>query len=197
MTTRSVGTYKPAAASAPAPTRTESGAGPRRTGSASGWNMTPEEEAIFERAQLLKRESQAVISHSQSTRKAIGGNLVDHFKFLLVMGPTELKKEVKARFDAWDEDKSGQLSKTEMMHAMEEMGKKPTPEELEKFMQEVDLDGNGTVDLGEFEHMIRHQLSIAHTCDCTFCTKKKQSEAEAEKAAEEAEAAAAAAKKKK
>ena len=40
---------------------------------------------------------------------------MDHFKFLLVMGPTELKKEVKARFDAWDEDKSGQLSKTEMM----------------------------------------------------------------------------------
>ena len=28
---------------------------------------------------------------------------------------------------------------------MEEMGKKPTPEELEVFMKEVDLDGNGTV----------------------------------------------------
>ena len=56
-----------------------------------------------------------VISHSQSTRKAIGGNLVEHFKFLLVMGPTELKKEIKARFDAWDEDKSGQLNKNEMM----------------------------------------------------------------------------------
>lgn len=32
-----------------------------------------------------------------------------------------------------------------LQHAMEEMGKKPTPEELEAFMQEVDLDGNGTV----------------------------------------------------
>lgn len=59
------------------------------------------------------------------------------------------------------------------------------------------LRANNKSDLGEFEHMIRHQLSIAHTCDCTFCTKKKASEAEAEKAAEEAEAAAAAAKKKK
>jgi len=28
---------------------------------------------------------------------------------------------------------------------MEEMGKKPTPEEFEEFMKEVDLDGNGTV----------------------------------------------------
>jgi hypothetical protein len=56
-----------------------------------------------------------VIQHSQSTRKAIGGNLVDHFKFLLVMGPTELKKEIKARFEAWDTDKTGSLSRTEMM----------------------------------------------------------------------------------
>ena len=39
---------------------------------------------------------------------------MEHFKFLLVMGPTELKKEIKARFNAWDEDKSGQLSKEEM-----------------------------------------------------------------------------------
>ena len=46
------------------------------------------------------------------------------------------------------------------------------------------LRANNKSDLGEFEHMIRHQLSIAHTCDCTFCTKKKESEAEAEKAAE-------------
>jgi len=28
---------------------------------------------------------------------------------------------------------------------MEEMGKKPTDDEIEKFMKEVDLDGNGTV----------------------------------------------------
>jgi len=121
--------------------------------------MTPEEEAIFERAQELKRQSQQVclvsrplllpsnasrtiedslhsccdavmlsycvlrterrwgqvIAHSQSTRKAIGGNLVDHFKFLLVMGPMELKKEIKARFEAWDTDKTGSLSRTEMM----------------------------------------------------------------------------------
>ena len=32
-----------------------------------------------------------------------------------------------------------------VQHAMEEMGKKPTADELEAFMKEVDLDGNGTV----------------------------------------------------
>lgn len=36
-------------------------------------------------------------------------------------------------------------ARTHMQDAMEEMGKKPTEDEIEKFMQEVDLDGNGTV----------------------------------------------------
>ena len=40
---------------------------------------------------------------------------------------------------------------------MEEMGKKPTEEELEKFMKEVDLDGNGTVG------MRPRQINPAHS----------------------------------
>jgi hypothetical protein len=55
-----------------------------------------------------------VIQHSQSTRKAVGGSLIDHFKFLTTMGPTELDKEIKSRFLAWDTDKTGALSKDEM-----------------------------------------------------------------------------------
>jgi hypothetical protein len=39
------------------------------------------------------------------------------------------------------------------------------------------------LDLGEFEHMIRHQLKIEHTCDCAFCMKKKAQAEVAEKAA--------------
>ena len=56
-----------------------------------------------------------------------------------------MKKEIKACFKAWDSDGGGYLDKAEMSQAMEEMGKKPTPEELEALMKEVDLDGNGTV----------------------------------------------------
>ena len=55
-----------------------------------------------------------VIQHSQSTRKNLGGNLVEHFKKLHDMGPTELDKEIKARFQAWDSNKSGSLGKEEM-----------------------------------------------------------------------------------
>lgn len=45
------------------------------------------------------------------------------------------------------------------------------------------LPANNKSDVGEFEHMIRHQLSIGHTCECRFCTDKKASEEAAEKAA--------------
>ena len=48
--------------------------------------------------------------------------------------------------------------------------------------QEVDLDGNGTVDIEEFTHMIRKQLDISHTCTCPTCNKAKQ-KVEAENAA--------------
>jgi hypothetical protein len=76
--------------------------------------MSPEEEAIFERAQAMKRDAKQVIAHSQSTRKQLGGSLIEHFKFLLVMGPTELDKEIKSRFEAWDTDKGGSLNREEM-----------------------------------------------------------------------------------
>ena len=57
-----------------------------------------------------------------------------------------------------------------MQHAMEEMGKKPTPEEMEKFMQEVDLDGNGTVGTTRADKTRTQQrtqqrtLAITHAC---------------------------------
>jgi len=55
-----------------------------------------------------------VIQLSQATRKSLGGGLVDHFKFLLTMGPTELDKEIKSRFQSWDVKKNNVLDKEEM-----------------------------------------------------------------------------------
>jgi len=80
--------------------------------------MTPEEEAIFERAQAMKKDAKQVIAHSQSTRKNLGAGLIEHFKFLMVMGPTELDKEIKSRFEAWDTDKGGSLNREEMQVKM-------------------------------------------------------------------------------
>jgi len=46
-----------------------------------------------------------------------------------------------------------------------------------------------SADLGEFNHMIRKQLNILHSCSCAFCTKKRADEEAAEKKAADKEAA--------
>ncbi len=39
------------------------------------------------------------------------------------------------------------MSRTELVEAMAELGKRPTEEEMDKFMSEFDLDGSGTIEL--------------------------------------------------
>ncbi len=233
--------------------------------------MTPEEEAIFERAQQMKKDAKQVIAHSQSTRKQLGGSLIEHFKFLLVMGPTELDKEIKSRFEAWDTDKGGSLNREEMQvgrggcerrqkwrtrrpaasdalrcacktadarvvlpvltnnfHSPALLGdsmqwrrweKSPLTKSSRNSCKRLILTATAPLvslcrltfpparplavsaslpahdqtpralfqcdkliacsvftDLGEFNHMIRNQLGIGHTCTCKFCEKKKQEE---------------------
>ena len=41
----------------------------------------------------------------------------------------------------------------------------------------------GLTDLGEFNHMIRKQLGIFHSCVCKFCENKRKQEADEEAAA--------------
>ena len=43
--------------------------------------------------------------------------------------------QIKARFDAWDEDKTGSLGTEEIEQAMAEMGDQPTPEAFARFMK--------------------------------------------------------------
>jgi len=42
--------------------------------------------------------------------------------------------QIKARFNAWDEDKTGSLGTEEIEYAMAEMGDQPTPEAFARFM---------------------------------------------------------------
>jgi len=48
---------------------------------------------------------------------------------------TNTRTQIKARFNAWDEDKTGALGIEEIKHAMAEMGDQPTPEAFARFMK--------------------------------------------------------------
>uniref|UniRef100_A0A4W5LWB2 Troponin C, slow skeletal and cardiac muscles n=1 Tax=Hucho hucho TaxID=62062 RepID=A0A4W5LWB2_9TELE len=63
----------------------------------------------------------------------------------------EQKNEFKVAFDIASQGaEDGCISTKELGKAMRMLGQKPTPEELQEMIDEVDEDGSGTVDFDEF-----------------------------------------------
>ncbi|KAJ1489943.1 hypothetical protein T484DRAFT_1936098 [Baffinella frigidus] len=110
-------------------------------------------------------ESQAMMERLQHTlaSSAIRDYFPEMFK-------KNLSKHIKMRFVAWDTDGSGALDKGELTEAMAAMGHRPSPQEVDKLMRSVDHDGNGTVELDEFEHMVREAMATdLEECGCRMC----------------------------
>eukprot|EP00004_Rigifila_ramosa_P007666 TRINITY_DN1877_c0_g1_i1.p1 TRINITY_DN1877_c0_g1~~TRINITY_DN1877_c0_g1_i1.p1 ORF type:complete len:890 (+),score=253.53 TRINITY_DN1877_c0_g1_i1:81-2672(+) len=58
--------------------------------------------------------------------------------------------EIKAQFDSFDTDKSGDVDASEIGNLLSKVGEKPTKEEVLKIMKEVDTDNSGKIDFNEF-----------------------------------------------
>merc|ERR1712166_349477 len=63
--------------------------------------------------------------------------------------PQEIK-EIEEAFSLFDADNSGMIDGTELKTAMEALGFKPKREEIKKMLADIDKDGNGTIEAGEF-----------------------------------------------
>ena len=92
--------------------------------------------------------------------------LVAHLKSV----PLEkLGQKIKETFLRIDLDNSGELSKAEVGAAFERLGKPLKPSDLDAYMDSVDVDGNGVVDVHEFEHMTRKLLAVGCIPSCMCC----------------------------
>merc|ERR1711981_771207 len=69
------------------------------------------------------------------------------------------KKEVKEAFDLFDTDGSGAIDAKELKVAMQALGFEPTNQEITKMVQEIDVDGNSTVEFEEFVEMMEGKMS--------------------------------------
>merc|ERR1719486_1516233 len=69
------------------------------------------------------------------------------------------KKEVKEAFDLFDTDGSGAIDAKELKVAMQALGFEPTNQEITKMVQEIDVDGNSTVEFEEFIEMMEGKMS--------------------------------------
>ena len=65
-----------------------------------------------------------------------------------------LEEQMKGMFQAYDEDNSGFLSKTEVRQIMEDLGEKVDQDKLDTFMALVDADGDEQISLEELEKLL-------------------------------------------
>ena len=70
----------------------------------------------------------------------------------------EQTAEFREAFALFDKDGDGTISTKELGMVMNSLGQKPTPQELESMIREVDIDGNGEIDFDEFLTMMAKKL---------------------------------------
>ena len=72
---------------------------------------------------------------------------------------TEQIAEFKEAFSLFDKDGKGEISEKELITVLRALGNNPTEEELDTMIKEVDEDGSGTIDFGEFLEMMARTLN--------------------------------------
>lgn len=60
------------------------------------------------------------------------------------------RKEYEEAFEMFDKDKDGTISAYELATAMRSLGQEPTDHEVQEMIAEVDLDGDGKININEF-----------------------------------------------
>ncbi|KAF9000810.1 calmodulin [Hymenopellis radicata] len=66
--------------------------------------------------------------------------------------------EFKEAFSLFDKDEDGTITTTELGTVMRSLGQNPTEAELQDMINEVDADGNGTIDFPEFLSMMTKRV---------------------------------------
>ncbi|KAG8853815.1 hypothetical protein FRB96_007955 [Tulasnella sp. 330] len=71
---------------------------------------------------------------------------------------TEQISEFKEAFSLFDKDGDGTITTRELGTVMRSLGQNPTEAELQDMINEVDADGNGTIDFPEFLTMMARKM---------------------------------------
>merc|ERR1711966_110414 len=75
----------------------------------------------------------------------------------------EQMEEIREAFNLFDGDQSGAIDVRELKAAMRALGFEVKNEELKKMVSDVDNDGNGTIEFGEFLEMMTGKMGEKDT----------------------------------
>ncbi|KAB0399372.1 hypothetical protein E2I00_017535, partial [Balaenoptera physalus] len=110
-------------------------------------------------ARILRR-GETVSTADQLTEEQIAGTGVlwlGWVKTFILKGKL-LFSEFKEAFSLFDKDGDGTITTKELGTVMRSLGQNPTEAELQDMINEVDADGNGTIDFPEFLTMMARKM---------------------------------------
>ncbi|GLC50210.1 hypothetical protein PLESTB_000354500 [Pleodorina starrii] len=87
-----------------------------------------------------------------------GDGMIDYEEFLAAtINRSKLEREelLKQAFAKFDENGDGQITRQELFNALSDPALGVDPKEIDEIIDQVDQDGNGTIDYGEFVSMMR------------------------------------------
>merc|ERR1712079_939100 len=88
------------------------------------------------------------------------GNYFKHKNNTMADSLTEEQiAEFKEAFSLFDKDGDGTITTKELGSVMRSLGQNPTEAELQDMINEVDADGNGTIDFPEFLTMMARKMT--------------------------------------
>ena len=90
---------------------------------------------------------------------ADGNGTIDFPEFLNYMARKITDKELKMAFDMFDKDHNGFVSASEVRYLITNLGQKLTDEEVDEFVREADVDGDGQINFEEFVELL-HRNSL-------------------------------------
>merc|ERR1712212_780622 len=99
------------------------------------------------------------VNQSHNLQFTFGGKTVEFFNMSGEQILTEEQvAEFKEAFSLFDRDGDGTITTGELGTVMRSLGQNPTEAELQDMINEVDEDGNGTIDFEEFLQMMAKKM---------------------------------------
>ena len=110
------------------------------------WIITEESDELSAKLKEFNSNSHSIVGDEEN----IGGAFKQAYDWAVEKHLTLFKDEVEPAFKKFDKDGSGAIDKDELGQLMKDLGNELNEEQLTEALKDLDLNGDGVIDLKEF-----------------------------------------------